>query len=104
MINSLLNPLKALVGAINGLLWGDLIVLNIGEVQIGLSILVVVLIPAGIYFTVRTRFLPFRMFPEMIKVVLEPKKSNDEESISGLQALLIATASRVGMRLSFERI
>ena len=97
MINSLLNPLKALVGAINGLLWGDLIVLNIGEVQIGLSILVVVLIPAGIYFTVRTRFLPFRMFPEMIKVVLEPKKSNDKDSISGLQALLIATASRVGM-------
>ena len=48
MINSLLNPLKALVGAINGLLWGDLIVLNIGEVQIGFSILVVVLIPAGI--------------------------------------------------------
>ena len=97
MINSLLNPLKALVGAINGLLWGDLIVLNIGEVQIGLSILVVVLIPAGLYFTIKTKFLPFRMFPEMIKVVLEPKKSNDEESISGLQALLIATASRVGM-------
>lgn len=97
MISSLLNPLKALVGAINGLLWGDLIVLNIGEVQIGLSMLVVLLIPAGIYFTIRTKFLPFRLFPEMLRVVLEPKKSTDKDSISGLQALLIATASRVGM-------
>lgn len=97
MVSSLLSPLKSLVSAINGLLWGDLIVLNIGEVQIGLSILVVVLIPAGLYFTIRTRFLPFRLFPEMIRVVLEPKKSDDKESISGLQALLIATASRVGM-------
>ena len=97
MVNSLLNTLKVLVGAINGLLWGDLIILNIGEVQIGLSILVVLLIPAGLYFTIRTRFMPFRLFPEMIRIALEPKKSEDRDSISGLQALLIATASRVGM-------
>ena len=94
---NLLNLLKMLVSAVNGLLWGDLIILNIGGVQIGLSILVVILIPAGIYFTIRTKFLPFRMFPEMVKIALEPKKTEDKESISGLQALLIATASRVGM-------
>ena len=97
MFMSLLNLLKMIVSAINGLLWGDLIILNIGGIQIGLSILVVILIPAGIYFTIRTKFLPFRMFPEMVKIALEPKKTEDKESISGLQALLIATASRVGM-------
>ena len=97
MIDSLLSPLKTLVSALNGLLWGDLIVLNVGEVTLGLSLLVVILLPAGLYFTIRTKFLPFRLFPEMLKVVLEPKKSEDKDSISGLQALLIATASRVGM-------
>ena len=37
------------------------------------------------------------MFPEMIKCVLEPKVTTNKDSISGLQALFIATASRVGM-------
>ena len=37
-----------LVGAINDLLWGDLIILEFsgGEVQFGLSLLVLILIPA----------------------------------------------------------
>lgn len=93
----IVKPLDSLVSALNGLLWGDLVVFNFGEVRIGLSIIVILLLPAGIYFTVRTRFLPFRLFPEMIKVVLEPKKSKNKDSISGVQALFIATASRVGM-------
>lgn len=97
MIDRLLSPLKILVAALNGLLWGDLIVLNVSGVELGISLLVVILLPAGLYFTIKTKFLPFRLFPEMLKVVLEPKKSDDKDSISGLQALLIATASRVGM-------
>ena len=79
------------------MLWGKLITVNVGETIVELSLLVVILIPVGLYFTLRTRFLPFRMFPEMIKCVLEPKSSTNKDSISGLQALFIATASRVGM-------
>mgnify|MGYP001075355353 CR=1 FL=1 len=89
-----------LVGAINDLLWGDLIILEFsgGEVQFGLSLLVLILIPAGLYFTFKTKFLPFRLFPEMIRVTLEKDEAKkDENSISGVQALIVATATRVGM-------
>ena len=89
-----------LVGAINDLLWGDLIILEFsgGEVQFGLSLLVLILIPAGLYFTFKTKFLPFRVFPEMIRVTLEKDDAKkDENSISGVQALIVATATRVGM-------
>ena len=47
------------------LLWGDLIIVPLpGGSTLGLSLLVLILIPAGIYFTVRTKGLPFRLFPE----------------------------------------
>ena len=87
------------VTALNELLWGDLFVLEFsnGETQFGISLLVALLIPAGIYFTVKTRFLPFRLFPEMVRVTLEKKGGDDKDSISGVQALIIATATRVGM-------
>lgn len=87
------------ITSLNDLLWGDLFILEFsnGETQFGISLLVLILIPAGIYFTCRTRFLPFRLFPEMIRVTLEKKSGNDKDSISGVQALIIATATRVGM-------
>lgn len=97
MFESLIGSIKNMVLSLNGLLWGKLITVNVGETIVELSLLVVILIPVGLYFTLRTRFLPFRMFPEMIKCVLEPKSSTNKDSISGLQALFIATASRVGM-------
>lgn len=96
-IGVIISLLKRLVISLNSLLWGNLITVSLGETVVELSLLVVILIPAGIYFTVKTRFLPFRLFPEMIRCVLEPKNTEDKEAISGLQALLIATASRVGM-------
>ncbi len=97
MLEGLIGSIKNMVLSLNGLLWGKLITVNVGETIVELSLLVVILIPVGLYFTLRTRFLPFRMFPEMIKCVLEPKSSTNKDSISGLQALFIATASRVGM-------
>ena len=79
-------------------LWGDLVTLPLpGGSSVGLSLLVLLLIPAGIYFTVRTRFLPIRLFPEMLKITMEKKHVSQEHSISGLQALIISTATRVGM-------
>lgn len=83
---------------IYNLLWGDLITIPLpGGGSIGLSLLVLILIPSGIYFTVRTRFLPFCLFPEMLKITVEKKTSTTNNSISGLQALIISTATRVGM-------
>ena len=80
------------------LLWGDLVTIPLpGGSSIGLSLLVLLLIPAGIYFTIRTRFLPFRLFPEMLKISVEKKTSSEKNSISGVQALIISTATRVGM-------
>lgn len=83
---------------IYNLLWGDLVTIPLPTGgSIGLSLLVLILIPSGIYFTVRTRFLPFRLFPEMLKITVEKKTSTTNNSISGLQALIISTATRVGM-------
>ena len=80
------------------MLWGDLITIPLpGGSSLGLSLLVLILIPSGIYFTIRTRFLPFRLFPEMLKITTEKKQNTEHHSISGLQDLIISTATRVGM-------
>ena len=60
-------------------------------------VLLFILCGTGIYFTIRTHFLPFRLFPEMLKITTEKKKTTTKDSISGLQALVISTATRVGM-------
>ena len=84
--------------AIYNILWGDLVTIPLpGGDSLGLSLLVMILIPAGLYFTIRTRFLPFRLFPEMLRVTLESNKKSDQDGISGLQALIVSTACRVGM-------
>ena len=57
-------------------------------------ILIALLIGAGLYFTIRTKFVQFRLLGESIRVIKEPKK--DEKSISSFQALMVSTASRVG--------
>lgn len=57
-------------------------------------ILIILLIGAGIFFTVRTKFVQFKCLKEGIKVVMEPK--SEEKSISSFQALMVSTASRVG--------
>ena len=80
------------------LLWGDLIYIPLpGGQNIGLSLLVLILIPAGIFFTIRTRFLPLRLFPEMLRVTAEKRSQENGHAISGLQALIVSTATRVGM-------
>ena len=80
------------------LLWGDMITIPLpnGD-SIGLSLLVLILVPAGIFFTIRTKFLPIRLFPEIIRVTTEKKANTTKNSISGLQALIVSTATRVGM-------
>ncbi len=57
-------------------------------------ILIILLVAAGLYFTVRTRFAPFRLFGEQLRAVTE--KPKDGKSVSSFQALMVSTASRVG--------
>ena len=57
-------------------------------------ILVILLIAAGLYFTIRTRFVQFRMVRESIRVVGE--RPEQEGAVSSFQALMVSTASRVG--------
>lgn len=57
-------------------------------------ILIILLLGAGIYFTIKTKFIQFRCLKEAIRVVREP--SEDKKSISSFQALMVSTASRVG--------
>lgn len=86
------------IQAVYNLLWGDLVTIPLpGGSSLGLSLLILILIPSGIYFSIRTRFLPFRLFPEMIRVVVEKRDPGKKDSISGVQALIVSTATRVGM-------
>ena len=57
-------------------------------------VLIILLIAAGLYFTVRTRLIQVRLLPESIRVVGE--KTGDRNSISAFEALMVSTASRVG--------
>ena len=94
-----MGMVQAVIKAVYDLLWGDLVRIPLpGGSTLGLSLLVLILVPAGVYFTVRTRFLPFRLFPEMVRVTLANNgKGDGEGSISGVQALIVSTACRVGM-------
>ncbi len=57
-------------------------------------ILIIVMTLAGIYFTARTKGVQIRLFPESIRLLLEPPE--DKAHVSSLQAMLVSTASRVG--------
>ena len=90
--------ISAMISKICGFLWGDMITIPLpGGSSLGISLLVMILIPSGIYFTIRTKFLPFRLFPEMIRIMLQRNAKEDKQAISGLQALIVSTATRVGM-------
>lgn len=86
-----------IVSAIYNVFWGDWIHIPLPNgATLNISLLVVILIPVGIYFTIRTKFLPIRMFPEMIHLTLE-KGDKKGGALSGFQALIVSTATRVGM-------
>ncbi len=55
---------------------------------------IIFLICGGLYFTIRSKGVQFRMFGESIRVVSE--KPKDSNSVSSFGALMVSTASRVG--------
>ena len=85
-----------LITTVYNFLWGDLFTIPLpGGGSLGISLLILLLIPTGIYFTVRTRFLPIRLFPDMVQALVEKKQ--EKNSLSSFQTLIVSTATRVGM-------
>lgn len=81
-------------------LWGEWIHVPLpGGGSLGLSLLIILLLPAGIVFTIKTRFLPIRLLPDMVKALTANNKNGKDEksSLSSLQTLIVSTATRVGM-------
>lgn len=72
--------LNDIVSAVNDILYG--------------YILIILLVAGGIYFTIRTKFAPFRLFREQLRAVME--KPTENGGVSSFQALMVSTASRVG--------
>lgn len=72
--------LNDIVSAVNDALYG--------------YILIILLVAGGIYFTIRTKFAPFRLFREQLRAVME--KPTENGGVSSFQALMVSTASRVG--------
>lgn len=57
-------------------------------------ILIIILAAAGLFFSLRTKFVQIRLFGESCKLIME--KPSGEQKVSSFQALMVSTASRVG--------
>ena len=85
-----------LIEATYNFLWGDLFQIPLpGGGSIGISLLIIFLVPAAVYFTIRTRFMQLRLFPDMVRALTEQKSG--ENGLSPFQTLIVSTATRVGM-------
>ncbi|MGL5382765.1 MAG: alanine/glycine:cation symporter family protein, partial [Culicoidibacterales bacterium] len=81
--NQMVEPLNQGIVTVNDYLWG--------------SVLIIVLIAAGLYFSFRTNFVQVRYFKEMLRLLGEGVGSGKAtKGISSFQAFCISTASRVG--------
>ncbi|GGU44925.1 alanine/glycine:cation symporter family protein [Nocardioides albus] len=69
-----------ILGAINGVIWSNW--------------LVYLCLAAGVFFSVRSRLLQVRHFPEMIRLLVRGEKS--ASGVSSFQALAMSLAGRVG--------
>ncbi len=77
---------------INSVLWGN----SDWSPLWSVGLLGIVLIGAGIYFTVRLRFVQVRHFPHMFSVVKRSFKPDHAEGVSSFQAFATSLAARVG--------
>lgn len=76
--------LNQLVGTVNDYLWS--------------YVLIAMLLGLGCWFTVKTRAVQIRLFPEMCRLVCEGAGSKPRKGhISTFQAFCVSTASRVGV-------
>ena len=85
-----------LIEATYNFLWGDLFQIPLpGGGSIGISLLIIFLVPAAVYFTIRMRFMQLRLFLDMVRALTEQKSG--ENGLSPFQTLIVSTATRVGM-------
>ena len=84
-----------LIEGVYRLLWGDLLTLHLGNVTLSLSFMVILLLTAGVFFTLRTRLLPVRLFRDMLAAVCE--KNDKGSGLSSFQTLMVSTATRVAV-------
>lgn len=78
-----MNSFETTVNFINNIMWNK-------------NLLVVLLVVSGVYFTLKTRGVQFRLFRHMMKLITERTKEK-KEGVSSFQAFCISTASRVGV-------
>lgn len=73
--------MDALLGSLNDIIWS--------------SALIYLCLGAGLYFSIRTRFVQLRGVPEMIRLMLVGSRS--EAGVSSFQALAMSLSGRVGI-------
>lgn len=69
-------------------------IINIVNDALYSYILIIILVICGLYFTLRTKCIQFRLLKEQFRAVME--KPEDANGVSSFQALMVSTASRVG--------
>lgn len=82
-----MSNISNIIVAIYNFLWGDLITLNFKGTSIGIPLLVILLIPTGIYFTVRTRFMPIRKLPQMVRALGERRTIKQSVNLSNADSI-----------------
>jgi alanine or glycine:cation symporter, AGCS family len=72
----------------------------LGEVNTFLYsyLLIILLVGIGLFFTFKTRFIQFRLIPEMFQLIGEkaPTDQSGRKGVSSFQAFTISAASRIG--------
>lgn len=80
MFESFVSTIELVINKLNGLLWG--------------SVLMYVLVAAGVFFTLRLAFIQFRLFGHGAKLVIQGREKVD--GISSFQVFCTSMAARVG--------
>lgn len=83
-MSGLESTLNSIVSILNGYLWNYLIIF--------------ILVGAGLYFTMSTRFVQLRYIKEMVKLIgSSVGEKTEKKHVSSFQAFCVSTASRVGV-------
>ena len=76
-----MESIRSIINFVNDLLWNK-------------NILVVMLIGTAVYLTFKTKFMQFRLFGDIVRIL--GKKDKNKDGISSLEAFFLGTACRVG--------
>lgn len=76
-----MNTFEEIIAQFNSILWSD--------------VLMVLLLVGALWFTLNSRFVSFRMIPEMLRLICQRDKRK-EKHVSSFQAFIVSLAGRVG--------